>query len=283
MKQLFVGFLGLLCNTMLLAQSNAGFQFTFNHMALSVKDMEASVAFYKKVFQLKEIENRSAREGIRWLSLGEDKELHLISLVKEPVKVNRAVHLAITTASMEAFIKHLQQLGIPFSDWEGTPGKAAPRADGVLQLYLQDPDGYWLEVNNGYASAAATQQIKDEVWKLEEDYWVYVKNKDNASYLKLWHDDFVGYPSTNIIGTKKNITDWMTEMYKSNAGKVFDYVLNRKVENVFGDIVIVLYDATQVWRNEKNEVVSQSTFKLTHTWKKTDKGWLIIGGMGANK
>jgi hypothetical protein len=52
---------------------------------------------------------------------------------------------------------------------------------------------------------------------------------------------------------------------------------------VFGDIVIVLYDATQIWTNEKNELVEKITFKLTHTWKKTGKGWLIIGGMGAMK
>jgi hypothetical protein len=29
--------------------------------------------------------------------------------------------------------------------------------------------------------------------------------------------------------------------------------------------------------------IETSTYKLTHTWKKTDKGWLIIGGMGAKK
>jgi ketosteroid isomerase-like protein len=59
--------------------------------------------------------------------------------------------------------------------------------------------------------------------------------------------------------------------------------LTRHVENVFGDIVIVLYDATQVWKNDKGEVLEKSTFKLTHTWKKTGQGWLIIGGMGAKK
>jgi len=31
--------------------------FTLNHIALSVKDVNQSVAFYQKVFHLKEIEN----------------------------------------------------------------------------------------------------------------------------------------------------------------------------------------------------------------------------------
>jgi ketosteroid isomerase-like protein len=61
----------------------------------------------------------------------------------------------------------------------------------------------------------------------------------------------------------------------------FRYELKRKAVNVFGDIAMVFYDATQIWSNDKNEV-KKNTYKLTHTWRKTDKGWLIIGGMGAN-
>ena len=71
-------------------------------------------------------------------------------------------------------------------------------------------------------------------------------------------------------------------MYKDKSRK-FSYELSRKVENVFNDIVIALYDVTETWSNDKNEVLEKTTFKITHTWKKTDKGWLIIGGMGANK
>ena len=85
-----------------------------------------------------------------------------------------------------------------------------------------------------------------------------------------------------IIGNKAHITDWLMELYKDKIG-VFGYELTRKVENVFDDIVIVLYDVTQQWTNEKNEVVKKSTYKITHTWKKSGNGWLIIGGMGANK
>lgn len=131
--------------------------------------------------------------------------------------------------------------------------------------------------------SAKIKQIKNEVWQLEENYWKYVKANDLKSYLTLWDDNFIGYPSTNIIGNKAHITDWIADMYKTNTGKTFNYELTRKVENVFGDIVIVLYDATQIWTNEKNELVEKITFKLTHTWRKTSIGWLIIGGMGAKK
>ena len=52
---------------------------TLNHLALSVKNLETSIEFYKELFSLQEITNRTKIEGVRWLFLGEGKELHLIS------------------------------------------------------------------------------------------------------------------------------------------------------------------------------------------------------------
>ena len=52
------------------AQDTVNYRFTFNHLALSVKDLNRSVDFYKNVLHLKEIENRTKNEGIRWVSLG---------------------------------------------------------------------------------------------------------------------------------------------------------------------------------------------------------------------
>ncbi|MES2848334.1 MAG: VOC family protein [Bacteroidota bacterium] len=283
MKKIFILATTLAFSVMIKAQDSIAFNFTFNHMALSVKDVKASVDFYTKVFQVKEITNRSALEGIRWLSLGEGKELHLISIVKENVTINKAVHLAFTTVQFDAFVNRLKEMKIDFSNWPGAINTVTTRADGVKQIYFKDPDGYWIEINNGYTATLPAEQIKNEIWQLEENYWKYVKANDLTAYLTLWDENFIGYTSTNIIGDKAHITDWITEMYKDNKGKTFNYELTRKIENVFGDIVIVLYDVTSKWTNDKNEAPDKNTFKITHTWKKTDKGWLIIGGMGAKK
>jgi ketosteroid isomerase-like protein len=190
--------------------------------------------------------------------------------------------VADPSAGLEEVLNHLKDLNNGFSDLAGIPNSINTRADGVKQIYFQDPNGYWIEVNNGYVATSKEMNVKDTIWKLEEDYWVYVKNKDFANYLNLWDDDFIGYPSTNIIGGKANITDWMTDMYKTNKG-TFSYELERKVENVFGDIVIVLYDATTWWKGSNGEILSKTNYKLTHTWKKTEVGWKIIGGMGGKK
>jgi lactoylglutathione lyase len=119
-----------------------------DHLALSVKDLDRSVAFYTTVLQLQEITNLTRKEGIRWISLGDGKELHLVSIIKEPVTINKAVHLAFKTANFDSLIKTLEIRNITYSDWPGALNKINIRADGIKQIYFQDPDGYWIEVNS---------------------------------------------------------------------------------------------------------------------------------------
>ncbi len=130
------------------AQKKSVLPLTLNHVAISVKDLDRSAAFYANVLGLNEIANRAEVEGIRWFSLGEGKELHLISVVSEPVSTNKAVHLALTTPQFDIFVQNLKQSGVEYSDWEGDSGKISVRADGIRQLYMQDVDGYWIEVNS---------------------------------------------------------------------------------------------------------------------------------------
>ena len=148
MKNLFLLMIALVFYGFVRAQDTISFTFTFNHLALSVKDADRSADFYKKNLQLQEITNRSKIEGIRWFSLGEGKELHLISIIKENVTINKAVHLALMTSDFDAFIKTLDKMNIAYSDWPGTSHKINIRADGIKQVFLQDPDGYWIEVNS---------------------------------------------------------------------------------------------------------------------------------------
>ena len=132
----------------LFAQDKMHFNFAFNHLALSVKDAEKSVAFYQSVLGLMEITNRTKIEGIRWLSFGEGKELHLVSILPGEIKINKAVHFALATASFDNIISYLDAAGITYSDWPGKIKTVTTRADGIKQIYLQDPDGYWIEINS---------------------------------------------------------------------------------------------------------------------------------------
>ncbi|MEO6348884.1 MAG: VOC family protein [Aquaticitalea sp.] len=146
MKKMILSFIAISFFGMLQAQETNAF--TFNHIALSVKDLGQAAQFYKDILGLQEITNRTEMDGIRWFSLGEGKELHLVSTLKEPVSINKAVHFALSTSNFDAFVKTLEAKNITYSDWPGIKNIITTRADGIKQFYFQDPDGYWIEVNN---------------------------------------------------------------------------------------------------------------------------------------
>ncbi len=124
------------------------FTFSFNHVALSVKDVNESIEFYQKVLQLEEIKNTASDSKTRWLSIGEGRQLHLIPRPNAEIKINKAVHFALSTSDMNLFVKYLKELKIDYSDWRDTPNKDYLRKDGIKQVYFQDPNGYWIEVND---------------------------------------------------------------------------------------------------------------------------------------
>src|SRR6187402_3355037 len=103
-KVILLTFSVLLAAQLTSAQDKPNFGFTFNHLAISVKDVNRSADFYATILGLPEITNRSKLEGVRWFSIGEGKELHLISIVKENIALNKAIHLALTTTNFEAFV-----------------------------------------------------------------------------------------------------------------------------------------------------------------------------------
>lgn len=148
MKKLFVLLAVAMFSNFSNAQEKLDFSMSFDHLALSVNDVNVSAKFYNSILNLTEITNKTKVDGIRWFSLGDGKELHLISVIKSKVKLNKAVHFAVTTSSFDAFINKLTSMNINYSSWAGEEQKITVRADGVKQVYVQDPDGYWIEVNS---------------------------------------------------------------------------------------------------------------------------------------
>lgn len=148
MRKINLLIISLVLSGTLQGQDATSFNITFNHLAISVKDVNRSAEFYKKVLNLQEIENRGKLEGVRWFSMADGKELHLVSILKEPIVLNKAIHIAFTTSNFDAFIMTLNNMSIQYSDWPGTTQKINIRADGTKQVFFQDIDGYWIEVNS---------------------------------------------------------------------------------------------------------------------------------------
>lgn len=127
------------------------FDLSFNHYAINVADLETSVDFYENVMGLEQITNQTLKSNIRWFGIGKDLELHVIEASTEHLKLQKGVHLSLTLEDLDAFIKHLNDLEVPFENWPGESNTTNTRPDGVRQIYLQDPDGYWIEINDAKA------------------------------------------------------------------------------------------------------------------------------------
>jgi lactoylglutathione lyase len=131
--------------TILCAQNTPAI--SIDHIALHVADLDASVAFYSGVLGLQEIP--AAAKGRRWLSLGKGVALHLLGGRTGPVADDRSVHFALTCRDLEPILQRLRERHIAWSDFAGQPGaRSTARTDGVRQIFLRDPDGYWIEVND---------------------------------------------------------------------------------------------------------------------------------------
>jgi hypothetical protein len=125
--------------------------------------------------------------------------------------------------------------------------------------------------------------IENQAWQMEIQYWDYVEKIDTTSYKKLWHDNFIGYPSFGDgVSNKSKIAAWIPELHQDKS-LTFSYKLYKRAVNAIDDVVIVFYDADEIWANREHKIVRKETYKFTHTWKKYNDNWVILGGMAAKK
>ncbi len=110
----------------------------FDHIALSVSEIERSIVFYKEVLLLEQIDRPAFQFPGAWFAFPSGQALHLIG--KDGHKGTRAHHFAVCIDDQEAWIAHLRKHGIEFSG-------PKPRPDAVQQIFFTDPDGNLIELD----------------------------------------------------------------------------------------------------------------------------------------
>lgn len=116
-----------------------------DHIAIHVRDLDASAGFYRKLFGFGEVKAPVPRA--RWLVMGNGLSLHIVAGRTEPLNTSKWDHFAVSCADMAGMIARLDAMKIAWSDIQG---RHAPqtRGDGVQQIFVRDPDGYWIEIND---------------------------------------------------------------------------------------------------------------------------------------
>ncbi len=120
----------------------------FNHAALCARNLKKTADFYSTVLQLKKIHHPFNDTLHVWFKIGEGLALHVIQGDCPETVHDIGIHLCFSVASLDAFMKHLDTLNVKYGNWTGEPKKVQLRADGVHQIYFQDPDNFWIEVND---------------------------------------------------------------------------------------------------------------------------------------
>ena len=131
------------------AQEKVAAGVVLDHVALHVGDTQRSVDFYAGVFGLKEIPSPFPPGGPRWMVFANGIELHLQPGRKGPIGTPRQVHFAVTVPDLAPVLAWLTAHNVGWVDSADRPGLIShTRTDGVQQIFFQDPDGYWIEVND---------------------------------------------------------------------------------------------------------------------------------------
>ena len=117
-------------------------KFTFAHNNLNVYDLEKSLAFYKEALGLEVVRTKDASDGsFKLVYLGDGTTPHQLELTwmrdrTEPYDLgDEEFHLAFETDDYAgALAKHKAMGCVAFENKEM----------GIY--FIQDPDGYWLEI-----------------------------------------------------------------------------------------------------------------------------------------
>lgn len=121
---------------------------SINHTAIFVVSCKVSADFYQNIIGLDSIPEPFHDGKHKWLRTGPKSSLHIIEgadVKKEYYKNN---HTCYTVASVDVFADKLKKNKIEFEDLTGNKNVFSLRVDKVKQLWLRDPDGYWIEIND---------------------------------------------------------------------------------------------------------------------------------------
>jgi lactoylglutathione lyase len=110
-----------------------------DHIALLVRDLEESAAFYTAIPGIREVPNPMGGKDFRWFEFGPNQRFHMQAGDISRTRVEKNTHFALSAEG---------DFDTVLADMKGTPGAVNVRPDGMRAIFIQDPNGYWIEIND---------------------------------------------------------------------------------------------------------------------------------------
>lgn len=123
-------------------------QVSFDHMSIVVNDLEETIDFYVKVLGFQRIDDPTGVETIDWVENDAGQQLHFSQSDMSEIKFTKSVHMSFGVDALTPFITNLEKHSIAYESWAGDKSSITIRADGIRQIYIKDPNGYWIEIND---------------------------------------------------------------------------------------------------------------------------------------
>jgi lactoylglutathione lyase len=130
-----------------IAQSNKP-RVTIDHVAIFVADLQKEATFYRDIMQLDTLAEPFHDQKHAWFTIGNGIAMHIIQGAQQPKEYFKNHHFCFSVQSLTDFTAKLISINLPFEDVSGKQNTITTRIDGVHQIWLKDPEGYWLEVND---------------------------------------------------------------------------------------------------------------------------------------
>ena len=118
-----------------------------DHVGIQASDLDRSVRFYTTAFGLSEVQAPFPKTEARWLSFGNGQLLHIVAHGRRGVLHNEWDHFALACPDLQANIARLDRMHVAWTDMSGGH-QVQKRPDEVSQIFVRDPDGYNIELND---------------------------------------------------------------------------------------------------------------------------------------
>ena len=130
-------------------------------MSVSAFDLDASLEFYRDLFGMQSVPSPNFGFRVEWLRCG-DLQLHLFSRGDDSPAFH---HFGVTVDDFLGFYKRAKQLSVLDDGFFFEALYELP--DGTLQMYIRDPSGNLVEIDQPGATIADIEAIRVAIPELK--------------------------------------------------------------------------------------------------------------------